>query len=167
MGFGSGCVEPEFGVSLQNRGHAFNLQANAHNPANLVAPGKRPFHTIIPAFLTQNGQPVMSFGVMGANMQPQGHMQTLVRMLDYKQDPQTACDAPRWRYNAGLEINVEAGMSAATVQGLAERGHQMEVINDSYQDFGAGQFIWRAGDPKVEGYVAASDARRDGLAAGY
>jgi gamma-glutamyltranspeptidase/glutathione hydrolase len=109
----------------------------------------------------------MSFGVMGANMQPQGHMQTLVRMLDYKQDPQTACDAPRWRYNAGLEINVEAGMSAATVQGLAERGHQMEVINDSYQDFGAGQFIWRAGDPKVEGYVAASDARRDGLAAGY
>jgi len=167
MGFGSGCVEPEFGVSLQNRGHAFNLQARAHNPANLVAPGKRPFHTIIPAFLTQNGQPVMSFGVMGANMQPQGHMQTLVRMLDYKQDPQTACDAPRWRYNAGLEINVEAGMSAATVQGLAERGHQMEVINDSYQDFGAGQFIWRAGDPKVEGYVAASDARRDGLAAGY
>ena len=167
MGFGSGCVEPEFGVSLQNRGHAFNLQANAHNPANLVAPGKRPFHTIIPAFLTQNGQPVMSFGVMGANMQPQGHMQTLVRMLDYKQDPQTACDAPRWRYNAGLEINVEAGMSTATVQGLAERGHKMEVINDSYQDFGAGQFIWRAGDPKVEGYVAASDARRDGLAAGY
>jgi gamma-glutamyltranspeptidase/glutathione hydrolase len=167
MGFGSGCVEPEFGVSLQNRGHAFNLQANAYNPANLVAPGKRPFHTIIPAFLTQNGQPVMSFGVMGANMQPQGHMQTLVRMLDYKQDPQTACDAPRWRYNAGLEINVEAGMSAATVQGLAQRGHQMEVINDSYQDFGAGQFIWRAGDPKVEGYVAASDARRDGLAAGY
>ena len=167
MGFGSGCVEPEFGVSLQNRGHAFNLLANAHNPANLVAPGKRPFHTIIPAFLTQNGQPVMSFGVMGANMQPQGHMQTLVRMLDYKQDPQTACDAPRWRYNAGLEINVEAGMSTATVQGLAERGHKMEVINDSYQDFGAGQFIWRAGDPKVEGYVAASDARRDGLAAGY
>ena len=167
MGFGSGCVEPEFGVSLQNRGHAFNLQANAHNPANLVAPGKRPFHTIIPAFLTQNGQPVMSFGVMGANMQPQGHMQTLVRMLDYKQDPQTACDAPRWRYNAGLEINVEAGISTATVQGLAERGHKMEVINDSYQDFGAGQFIWRAGDPKVEGYVAASDARRDGLAAGY
>jgi gamma-glutamyltranspeptidase/glutathione hydrolase len=167
MGFGSGCVEPEFGVSLQNRGHAFNLLANARNPANLVAPGKRPFHTIIPAFLTQNGQPVMSFGVMGANMQPQGHMQTLVRMLDYKQDPQTACDAPRWRYNAGLEINVEAGMSTATVQGLAERGHKMEVINDSYQDFGAGQFIWRAGDPKVEGYVAASDARRDGLAAGY
>lgn len=167
MGFGSGCVEPTFGISLQNRGHAFSLDAEGHNPANLVAPGKRPFHTIIPAFLTKDGQPVMSYGVMGANMQPQGHLQTLVRMLDYGQNPQAACDAPRWRYNAGLEINVEAGMDKATVAGLAARGHRMEVINDSYQDFGAGQFIWRAGDPKVEGYVVASDARRDGLAAGF
>ena len=163
MGFGSGCVEPEFGVSLQNRGHAFSLNAGI----NQVAPGKRPFHTIIPAFLTKDGQPVMSFGVMGANMQPQGHLQTLVRMLDYKQSPQAACDAPRWRYNAGFEINVEAAMDPACVQALATRGHRMEVINDSYQDFGAGQFIWRAGDPKVEGYVAASDSRRDGQAVGF
>ena len=163
MGFGSGCVEPEFGISLQNRGHGFSLQPGA----NQVAPGKRPFQTIIPAFLTRDGQPVMSYGVMGGNMQPQGHMQTLVRMLDYKQSPQTACDAPRWRYNAGFEINVEAGMDPNTVQSLAGRGHRMEVINDSYQDFGAGQFIWRAGDPKVEGYVAASDARRDGQAVGF
>ncbi len=163
MGFGSGCVEPEFGISLQNRGHGFSLQPGA----NQVAPGKRPFHTIIPAFLSKDGQPVMSYGVMGANMQPQGHMQTLVRMLDYGQSPQAACDAPRWRYNAGLEINVEASMDKAAVQGLAERGHRMEVINDSYQDFGAGQFIWRAGDPKIEGYVAASDARRDGQAVGF
>ncbi len=167
MGFGSGCVEPSFGISLQNRGHAFSLDPSALNPANLVAPGKRPFHTIIPAFLTKDGQPVMSYGVMGANMQPQGHLQTLVRMLDYGQNPQAACDAPRWRYNEGFEINVEANMAAPTVQGLAERGHRMEVINDSYQDFGAGQFIWRAGDPKVEGYVVASDPRRDGLAAGF
>jgi gamma-glutamyltranspeptidase / glutathione hydrolase len=164
MGFGSGCVEPQFGISLQNRGQAFSF-----DPAspNVVAPGKRPFHTIIPAFLTKDGQPVMSYGVMGANMQPQGHMQTLVRMLDYAQNPQAACDAPRWRFNAGLEINVEAAMNPATVQALIERGHRTEVINDSYQDFGAGQFIWRAGDPKVQGYVAASDPRRDGLAAGF
>ncbi|MEY4122313.1 MAG: hypothetical protein RLZZ457_1151 [Pseudomonadota bacterium] len=167
MGFGSGCVEPNFGISLQNRGHGFNLDAQGLNPANLVAPGKRPFHTIIPAFLTKDGQPVMSYGVMGANMQPQGHMQTLVRMLDYGQNPQAACDAPRWRYNAGLEINVEASLNADTAAGLQARGHQVGVINDSYQDFGAGQFIWRAGDPKVEGYVVASDARRDGLAAGF
>jgi len=109
----------------------------------------------------------MSYGVMGANMQPQGHLQTLVRMLDYRQHPQAACDAPRWRFNQGLEINVERSMNPATVQGLAERGHRMEVINDSYQDFGAGQFIWRAGNPKTEGYVAASDARRDGQAVGF
>ena len=104
---------------------------------------------------------------MGGNMQPQGHMQTLVRMLDYKQNPQAACDAPRWRFNEGLSINAEADMNAQTVQGLNQRGHQLEVINDSYQDFGAGQFIWRMGDPKVQGYVAASDARRDGQAVGF
>jgi gamma-glutamyltranspeptidase/glutathione hydrolase len=163
MGFGSGCVEPEFGVSLQNRGYGFSLAPGV----NQVAPGKRPFHTIIPAFLTKDGQPVMSYGVMGGNMQPQGHMQTLVRMLDHGQNPQAACDAPRWRYNAGLEINVEAAMDAGTLQALSERGHRTEVINDSYQDFGAGQFIWRAGDPKVEGYVVASDPRRDGQAVGF
>lgn len=163
MGFGSGCVEPTFGISLQNRGHGFSL-----NPGpNQVAPGKRPFHTIIPAFLTKDGQPVMSFGVMGGNMQPQGHMQTLVRMLDFGQNPQAACDAPRWRFNAGLDINVEAAMNPATVQGLLARGHQVSVIQDSYQDFGAGQFIWRMGDPAAEGYMAASDPRRDGQAAGY
>ncbi|HYD77983.1 gamma-glutamyltransferase family protein [Ramlibacter sp.] len=167
MGFGSGVVEPSFGISLQNRGHGFSLREGA----NQVAPGKRPFHTIIPAFLTRRVdgrvEPVMSFGVMGANMQPQGHVQTLVRMLDYRQSPQAACDAPRWRFNAGLEINVEQQMDKATVRELAARGHQVEVIDDNYQDFGAGQFIWRAGDPKVEGYVAASDSRRDGLAAGF
>jgi gamma-glutamyltranspeptidase / glutathione hydrolase len=164
MGFGSGVVLPDYGVSLQNRGHAFSLDARS---VNVVAPGKRPFHTIIPAFLTRDGQPVMSFGVMGANMQPQGHVQTLLRMLDHGQNPQTACDAPRWRYNAGLELNVEAAMPAATVQGLVERGHRLAVIADSYQDFGAGQFIWRLGDPAVDGYVAASDPRRDGMAAGW
>jgi gamma-glutamyltranspeptidase/glutathione hydrolase len=164
MGFGSGCVEPGFGISLQNRGHGFSLRAGS---PNRVAPGKRPFHTIIPAFVTQDGQPLMSFGVMGANMQPQGHVQTLVRMIDHGQNPQAACDAPRWRFNQGLSLNIEAAADPALVQGLRALGHRFEVIDDSYQDFGAGQFIWRLGDPAVEGYIAASDARRDGLAAGY
>jgi gamma-glutamyltranspeptidase/glutathione hydrolase len=167
MGFGSGVVEPSYGISLQNRGHGFSADPGAANKANLVAPGRRPFHTIIPAFLTRDGQPVMSYGVMGGNMQPQGHMQTLVRMLDYGQNPQAACDAPRWRFNEGRSINAEASMNPDTVRGLQDLGHELEVINDSYQDFGAGQFIWRAGDPAVEGYVAASDARRDGQAVGF
>jgi len=168
MGFGSGVVVPGYGLSMQNRGHGFSLVAGS---PNLVAPGKRPFHTIIPAFLTKGAGDAtvaqMSFGVMGANMQPQGHLQTLVRMLAYAQQPQAACDAPRWRFNQGREINVEASMNPATVAGLQARGHQVEVINDSYQDFGAGQFIWRLGDPGSEGYVAASDARRDGQAVAF
>ena len=164
MGFGSGIVVPGYGVSMQNRGHGFSLDAAS---PNVVAPGKRPFHTIIPAFLTRDGQAQMSFGVMGGNMQPQGHLQTTVRMLVYGQNPQTACDAPRWRFNAGLGINVEAAMNPATVAGLVARGHVVDGIDDSYQDFGAGQFIWRLGDPAVEGYVAASDPRRDGQAVAF
>ena len=164
MGFGSGVVEPTFCVSLQNRGHGFSLDARS---PNVVAPGKRPFHTIIPGFLTQGGQPVMSFGVMGGNMQPQGHLQTLVRMLDHGQNPQAACDAPRWRFNQGLDINVERAMPAATRDALSALGHRIVGLDDSYMDFGAGQFIWRLGDPAVEGYVAASDPRRDGAAVGF
>ena len=164
MGFGSGVVIPEWGLSLQNRGHGFSLREGS---PNIVAPGKRPFHTIIPAFLTKDGQPVMSFGVMGGDMQPQGHAQTLVRMLDYRQNPQAACDAPRWRFNLQKKLNLEPGVPAATVQGLQQRGHVLDNLQDSYQDFGAGQFIWRLGDTAVEGYAAASDSRRDGLAAGF
>lgn len=174
MGFGSGCVEPTFGISLQNRGHGFGLPASPLNPANLVGPGKRPFHTIIPAFLTRpvpgqptQVEPVMSFGVMGANMQPQGHLQTLVRLLDHGQSLQAACDAPRWRVTTGLAVQVEAAMNPHTVSGLRALGHEVEVVADSYQDFGAGQFIWRLGDPGTQGYVAASDPRRDGLVAGW
>ncbi len=163
MGFGSGIVVPGYGLSLQNRGHGFTLDPERDN---LVGPGKRPFHTIIPAFLMKDGRPQMSFGVMGGDMQPQGHLQTLVRMLDYRQQPQAACDAPRWRFANGM-VNCEQGMPEATVQGLRERGHHVLPFTDSYQDYGAGQFIWRLGDPSVEGYAAASDPRRDGQAAGF
>jgi gamma-glutamyltranspeptidase/glutathione hydrolase len=161
MGFGSGIVLPEWGLSLQNRGAGFSLDPGH---ANCVMPGRRPFHTIIPAFLTRDGAPVMSFGVMGGNMQPQGHVQTLVRMLDHRQNPQAACDAPRWRFDNGRVVNIEATMSEGLEAGLRALGHDIAPIRDSYMDFGAGQFIWRMGDPGREGYAAASDPRRDGQA---
>ncbi len=169
MGFGSGVVVPELGISLQNRGYGFSM-----DPAspNVVAPGKRPFHTIIPAFLSRevqgSRQAVMSFGVMGGDMQPQGHLQTLVRMLDYGQQPQAACDAPRWKVNRDFSLDVEPGLDPGCVRELVARGHVIQSIEDSYMDFGSGQFIWRLEHDNADrGYVAASDSRRDGLAAGF
>lgn len=164
MGFGSGIVVPGTGVSLQNRGHCFTLD---ESHPNVVAGGKRPFHTIIPGFLTRNGQPQMSFGVMGGNMQPQGHLQTLVRMLTYKQQPQAACDAPRWKVSTGLSVDFEHTMSQALQEGLKARGHQFNQVEDSYMDYGSGQFIWKLSDDLQDGYVAASDSRRDGQAVGF
>ncbi|MBB3005897.1 gamma-glutamyltransferase [Cupriavidus alkaliphilus] len=164
MGFGSGVVVPGTGISLQNRGVGFSMDPKS---ANVVAGGKRPFHTIIPAFLTKNGQPVMSFGVMGGDMQPQGHVQTVVRMLDYNQQPQAACCAPRWKVNRDFTLDVEGTMDPATVEGLKARGHQLKSVDDPYMDFGSGQFIWRLSDDAEHGYVAASDSRRDGQAVGF
>ena len=164
MGFGSGVVVPETGVSLQNRGFGFSVDPK--HP-NVVAPGKRPFHTIIPAFLTRDGKPQMSFGVMGGNMQPQGHLQTMLRMVDHRQNPQAACDAPRWKVGRGLSVDVESAMQAEVVAELRARGHQLESIEDPYMDFGGGQFIWRQSDDMADGYVAASDSRRDGCAVGF
>ncbi|VVD82355.1 gamma-glutamyltransferase [Pandoraea iniqua] len=169
MGFGSGVVVPDLGIALQNRGCGFSMDPKS---ANVVEGGKRPFHTIIPAFLTQkvNGQheAVMSFGVMGGDMQPQGHLQSIVRMLDYGQQPQAACDAPRWKVNRDFTIDVESTLDRETVAGLLALGHKLKSIDDPYMDFGSGQYIWRLdrNDPE-RGYVAASDSRRDGLAAGF
>ncbi|AKC69699.1 gamma-glutamyltransferase family protein [Pandoraea oxalativorans] len=169
MGFGSGVVVPDYGIALQNRGCGFSMDPKS---ANVVEGGKRPFHTIIPAFLTQkvNGQheAVMSFGVMGGDMQPQGHLQSVVRMLDYGQQPQAACDAPRWKVNRDFTVDIESTMDRETVAGLVAQGHKLKSIDDPYMDFGSGQYIWRLdrNDPE-RGYVAASDSRRDGLAAGY
>jgi gamma-glutamyltranspeptidase / glutathione hydrolase len=164
MGFGSGVVVPGTGVSLQNRGHGFTLD---EKHPNIVAPGKRPFHTIIPGFLTRDGQPQMSFGVMGGNMQPQGHLQTLVRMLVHRQQPQAACDAPRWKVGSGRAVDFESTMAPALVDGLKALGHRFEPTPDAYMDYGSGQFIWKLSDDQEDGYVAASDSRRDGQAAGY
>ena len=168
MGFGSGVVVPDWGVSLQNRGFGFSMDPKS---ANVVAGGKRPFQTIIPAFLTRKEGdtwlPQMSFGVMGGDMQPQGHLQTVLRMLSYRQQPQAACDAPRWKVNRDFSLDVEANMNADTVQGLSDLGHTLKKIDDPYMDFGAGQFIWRLSDNIEDGYIAASDPRRDGQAAVY
>jgi len=164
MGFGSGVVVPGFGISLQNRGAAFSL--DPQHP-NCVAPGKLPFHTIIPAMLTRGGATQMAFGVMGGNMQPQGHVQVLTRMLLARQQPQAACDAPRWKWNAGLDVELEGRMPIEVAAELQRRGHRIVQGDDSYMDFGAGQLIWRLGDPSVDGYVAASDSRRDGQACGF
>lgn len=164
MGFGSGVVVPDTGISLQNRGVGFSM--NPSSP-NVVAGHKRPFHTIIPGFLSRDGKPVMSFGVMGGDIQPQGHLQTLVRMVDFDQQPQAACCAPRWKVNRDLTLDVEGSMKPELVAGLKALGHQLKSIEDPYMDFGSGQFIWRLSEDLEDGYVAASDARRDGQAVGY
>ncbi len=169
MGFGSGCVVPGMGISLQNRGCGFSMDPKS---PNVVEGGKRPFHTIIPAFLTQqvNGQQeaVMSFGVMGGDMQPQGHLQTVVRMLDYGQQPQAACDAPRWKVNRDFSVDLEHTLDPRTARELEGLGHTIKSIDDPYMDFGSGQFIWKLDRNEPDrGYVAASDSRRDGLAAGF
>jgi len=164
MGFGSGVVVPDTGISLQNRGVGFSM--NESSP-NVVAGRKRPFHTIIPGFLSKAGQPVMSFGVMGGDIQPQGHLQTLVRMVDFDQQPQAACCAPRWKVNRDFTLDVEGTMAPEVVAGLKAKGHVLKSIDDPYMDFGSGQFIWRLSDNLEDGYVAASDSRRDGQAVGF
>jgi gamma-glutamyltranspeptidase/glutathione hydrolase len=160
MGFGSGVVVPGTGISLQNRGTGFTL---AHGHANEVGPGKRPYHTIIPGFMTKDGAPVATFGVMGGPIQPPGHVQTVVRMTDYAMNPQATLDAPRFKVNAGRSIDLEASAPRELREGLIALGHKLEAIPDSYMDFGAGQVILKAD----VGYVAASDPRRDGQAAGF
>lgn len=159
QGFGSGVVVPGTGVSLQNRGAGFSLEPG--HP-NRVAGGKRPFHTIIPGFVTRNGQPVMSLGVMGAAMQPQGHLQVMVRLVDYRQNPQAAVDAPRFRWVQGRRIAFEPGFDRGVLEELSRRGHQIVPVDDDNQ-FGCAQLIYRLED----GYLAASDPRRDGQAVGF
>jgi gamma-glutamyltranspeptidase/glutathione hydrolase len=163
MGFGSGVVVPGTGISLQNRGACFTLQPGH---SNQVGGGKRPFHTIIPAFLTRDGKPVMSFGVMGGDMQPQGHLQMTVRMLDHGQNPQAAADAPRWKVSKTGELLLEPAVPADVAEGLRARGHRVRVSSKGEVEigsYGSAQLIYR-----VEGgYVAGSEGRRDGQAVGF
>jgi len=160
MGFGSGVVVPGTGISLQNRGGTFVLKPGHPNQ---VGPRKRPYQTIIPGFLTKDGKPVMSFGVMGGTMQPQGHAQVLVRIADYEQHPQAACDGPRFRFVQGMDVSVEEGrFPEATLAELQRRGHRLVNVDD-YNQFGCAQLIWKT----EGGYIAASDPRRDGQAVGF
>jgi gamma-glutamyltranspeptidase/glutathione hydrolase len=158
MGFGSGVVVPGTGISLQNRGADFTA---APGHPNRVGPNKRPYHTIIPGFLSKDGAPVMSFGVMGGPMQPQGHVQVVARIVDHGQNPQAACDGPRFRWAQGLQVCCEKGFPPSTLDELRRRGHQL-VTTDDYNQFGSCQAIWRLDD----GFLAVSDPRRDGQAAG-
>lgn len=161
-GFGSGVVVPGTGISLQNRGAGFTLEPGHPNE---VGPGKKPFHTIIPGFLMKNGQPKMSFGVMGGPMQAQGHVQMVLRTQLWDQDVQTAVDAPRWRFVAGQQVACEEALPQAIRDKLSGLGHDISVETpDSAFGFGGAQLIERLDGG---GYVAGSDPRKDGQAVGY
>ena len=160
-GFGSGVVIPGTGIAMQNRGAGFVLE-DGH--PNRVAGGKRPFHTIIPAFLTRGGDPLMSFGVMGGPMQAQGHVQMVVRVVDHGQNPQAASDAPRWQVLGGTRVSIEGGLPDAVLDDLAGRGHELSssTIGADFA-FGGAQLIYRTED----GYIAGSDGRKEGQAVGF
>jgi gamma-glutamyltranspeptidase/glutathione hydrolase len=158
MGFGSGIVVPGTGIALQNRAAGF-VSDPAH--PNRIDGGKRPFHTIIPAFVTEDGAPRMAFGVMGGPMQAQGHVQMIVRIRDHRQNPQAACDAPRWQVAAGRELMVESGFAPDVLDDLRARGHH--VVERHPANFGGAQLVWKLD----HGYLAASDPRKDGQAVGF
>jgi len=169
--FASGMVPDGLGFVLQNRGQMFNVQDKSH--ANALEPGKRPFHTIIPAFITKDGKPFVSFGLMGGAVQPQGHAQIVVNVIDFGMNLQEAGDAPRMRHRGssqptgskmtnGGTLNLESGFSAETVRELRKKGHRIGVgvgIYGGYQAIGV--------DLENKVYSGASESRKDGQAAGY
>lgn len=159
MGFGSGLVVPGTGIALHNRGHNFSLDPDHPNH---LEPGKRPYHTIIPGFLAQDGQPIGPFGVMGAFMQPQGHLQVVMNLVDFHLNPQSALDAPRWQWLSGKAVELEYGTPEHIALALARRGHDVSWAMGSGR-FGRGQIIWRLDsgvlvggtEPRTDGQVAA------------
>ena len=170
-GFGSGYAIPELGFALQNRGALFTLEAG--HP-NVLAPEKHPFHTIIPAFVTRDGRPLLAFGVMGGDMQPQGHVQILVNLFDFGMNLQEAGDAPRFYHEGSSEptgtvmrdggvLHLESGVPPELRRELARRGHRIEEILATA--FGGYQAIWR--DPATGVYFGATESRKDGIALGY
>lgn len=158
--FGSHVVVPGLGFPFQNRGRGFSMDP-AH--PNALAGGKRPYHTIIPAFLTKDGEPIGPFGVMGGHMQPQGHVQVVVNTVDFGMDPQTALGYPRWHWSEGLSVQVEPAAGQEVLDELRRRGHDA-TFETSLGNFGRGQIIWKL---PSGAYVAGSEPRADGQAAGY
>ena len=159
LGFGSGIVVPNTGISLQNRGFGFGLEPGHPNQ---VAGGKRPYHTIIPGFVTCEGQPLLSFGMVGGHMQPQGHVQLIVRLKDYGQHPQAAVDAPRWHVLEDFRLVLEPGWDPQVGADLQQRGHRFAATMPAWR-WGGAQMIQKLG----VGYCAASDPRKDGQAIGF
>ena len=154
MGFGSGVVIRDTGISMQNRGFDFSLDPNA---ANALGPGKKSYHTIIPGFLSKDNKPVGPFGVMGGYMQPQGHVQVVMNMVDFGLNPQQALDAPRWQWVKGMEFIVESGFSAEIAKSLKRRGHDVSISLDTPL-FGRGQIILRLDNGVL---VGATEGRTD------
>ena len=160
MGFGSGIVVPDTGISLQNRGAGFSLQPGHPNQ---VAPGKRPYHTIIPGFVTRADGPLLAYGVMGGHMQHQGHVQMVTRIFDHGENPQAACDAPRWHVTPDYRLLLEEGYDESVANELAARGHDV-AIGAPHGTFGGAQLVYRL---PTGGYFAASDHRKEGAAVGF
>lgn len=159
QGFGSGILIPGTGIALHNRGVGFSLETGHPNQ---IAPAKRPFHTIIPGFLSQDDQPLGPFGVMGGHMQPQGHLQVVVNLADYGMNSQAALDAPRWQFLKGNQVLLEQTVPRHVAVALAEAGHDIQIDADG-REFGKGQIILRRDGV----LVAASEPRADGLALAY
>lgn len=158
-GFGSGVVVPGTGISLQSRGMGFTLE---EGHPNRVGGGKRPYHTILPGFVTREGSPLMSFGVMGGNMQPQGHVQMVFRVFADGLNPQAASDAPRWYVHEDFRVSLEPGFHPSVAEDLKRRGHVFaEGLRPS--GFGGAQLILNLDG----GWCAASDSRKDGQAVGF
>ncbi|MCF7931150.1 MAG: gamma-glutamyltransferase [Acholeplasmataceae bacterium] len=161
MGFGSGLVVPGTGIALHNRGHNFSLDPKKDN---CLAPNKKPYHTIIPGFLTKGKQPIGPFGVMGGFMQPQGHLQVVMNLIDFKMNPQSALDAPRWQWMEGNHISVEPSVPKRIISGLISKKHLVK-IEPNLGSFGRGQVIIR--NPKTGVYAGGTEKRADGSIAAY
>ncbi|WP_047984220.1 gamma-glutamyltransferase [Ornithinibacillus californiensis] len=161
MGFGSGLVVPGTGIALQNRGHDFSMDPNH---SNALVGGKKTINTIIPGFLTKDNEAIGPFGVMGGYMQPQGHVQVVMNTIDFGMNPQTALDAPRWQWMKEKSVHVEHRFAHHLIQGLAEKGHQMQLAVEP-NSFGRGQIIWR--DPETGVLIGGTESRTDGAIASW